>query len=145
MEKLQIKNLQVKFIYTSQIRTIHQSSVLHVENEKKQLTDQVPEVDTKSLLDGLEEMKKYSEQMTVSEYIEKTTSSFEEAFPNFYKDEKVKQFLKEKKRQKGYKWSLFTTQPFGYPSYMHVFFLTDHIYACSIGTKRAFMKIFYFN
>ena len=75
MEKLQIKNLQVKFIYTSQIRTIHQSSVLHVENEKKQLTDQVPEVDTKSLLDGLEEMKKYSEQMTVSEYIEKTTSS----------------------------------------------------------------------
>ena len=96
MEKLQIKNLQVKFIYTSQIRTIHQSSVLHVENEKKQLTDQVPEVDTKSLLDGLEEMKKYSEQMTVSEYIEKTTSSFEEAFPNFYKDEKIKQFFEKK-------------------------------------------------
>ena len=95
MEKLQIKNLQVKFIYTSQIRTIHQSSVLHVENEKKQLTDQVPEVDTKSLLDGLEEMKKYSEQMTVSEYIEKTTSSFEEAFPNFYKDEKIKQFFEK--------------------------------------------------
>ena len=95
MEKLQIKNLQVKFIYTSQIRTIHQSSVLHVENEKKQLTDQVPEVDTKSLLDGLEEMKKYSEQMTVSEYIEKTTSSFEEASQIFIKMKKLNSFLKK--------------------------------------------------
>ena len=96
MKKLQMKNLQVKFIYTSQIRTIHQSSVLHVENEKKQLTDQIPEVDTESLLDGLEEIKKYSEQMSASEYIEKTTSSFKEAFPNFYKDEKIKQFFEKK-------------------------------------------------
>nr|YP_009493179.1 hypothetical protein [Ganoderma calidophilum]AWJ63974.1 hypothetical protein [Ganoderma calidophilum] len=91
-----MKNLQVKIIYISQIRTEHQSSVLN----KKQLIDQIQEVDTESLLDGLEEIKKYSEQMAASEYIEKTTTPFKEAFPNFYKDEKIKQFF-EKKQLEG--------------------------------------------
>ena len=60
-------------------------------------TDNITEVDTTKMLNGLDEIIKNSDSKTVSDIISEETSSFDEAFPNFYKDPKIAKYFSEKK------------------------------------------------
>nr|YP_009652978.1 hypothetical protein [Taiwanofungus camphoratus]QCG70016.1 hypothetical protein [Taiwanofungus camphoratus]UKQ56092.1 hypothetical protein [Taiwanofungus camphoratus]WRO45217.1 hypothetical protein [Taiwanofungus sp. YW-2023a] len=89
------------FLSLYKVRMIHSSSVLNTDknpNISNQDNNNIINfADSDQLLDGLSEILKESEEMSVSEYLENTQSSFNEAFPNFYNDDKIKQFFQNKK------------------------------------------------
>lgn len=80
------------------VKYFHGTHFLLMDNTNPQANpNKIPEVDATKMLQGLEEIVKNSESKTVSDLISEDTSSFEEAFPNFYKDSKMSKFFGEKK------------------------------------------------
>lgn len=86
------KNLLQKKI--NYVRLFHSTVICMVDNNNLEgSSDNVPPVDAEKLLNNLEELYNSSDQMSVSEYLIETFSSYEEAFPKLAKEERIKKLL----------------------------------------------------
>ena len=81
-------------IKTPFIKGFHTSMVLGTDNNTLDTTNTFPIADKEKLLSGLDEIKKNSESMTISEFLSESNTSFSEAFPN-YSSFKIKDVLEQ--------------------------------------------------
>lgn len=83
---------------------IHSSAILFASDpnngNNKSSSDSNPNiepVDSSKLLEGLDELTEDSDEMSPSEYISESFSTFEEAFPNIKADPKIREYYEDKK------------------------------------------------